>query len=47
MGNKLPDRIESQMVNFETLIEDVKKLNDLFRYIISLMKHFTHSFFSD
>jgi hypothetical protein len=32
MGNKLPERIESQMVDFEKFLGDVSYLNSLFEY---------------
>ena len=32
MGNKLPERIESQMVDFEKFLGDVSYLNCLFEY---------------
>lgn len=31
MGNKLPERIESQMVDFEKFLLDVHSLNELFQ----------------
>jgi hypothetical protein len=32
MGNKLPERIESQMIDFEKFLTDVNQLNILFQY---------------
>lgn len=32
MGNKLPERIESQMVDFEKFLGDICYLNSLFEY---------------